>query len=178
LPPIDELQKLFYYDYGKDCLCWAVSRLRSGSSRNAIVGEPVVGTLNSNGHMQLAFNNSRYLLHRVVWAVAKSEDPYPFDIDHVNRVRTDNRIKNLRLDITGSGNGYNSVSRGRPNSTGLRGVRRTRSGRFEAIISWKGNKQYLGLYDTAEQAHAAYCEAAAFYAGEFMEVKQLGCAQG
>jgi hypothetical protein len=174
LPPIDELRKLFYYDYNKDCLCWAISKARPGP-RNAVAGEPVIGTPNTSGHIQLAISKSRYLLHRIVWAVAKGEDPHPFAIDHANRIRTDNRIGNLRIDVTGSGNGYNSARRGLPNSTGFRGVRRTRSGRFEAVISWKSKKQYIGLYDTAEQAHFAYCQAAAIYAGEFMETEQLGC---
>jgi hypothetical protein len=41
---------------------------------------------------------SRNLLaHRVAYALYTGKDPYPLEIDHINRNRGDNRIVNLRL---------------------------------------------------------------------------------
>jgi len=69
-------------------------------------------------------------------------------LDHVNGDRTDNRIANLRV-ATHAQNMQNK----RPWSrTGFKGVKRAKSGRYEASIQ----REYLGVFDTPEAAHAAY----------------------
>jgi hypothetical protein len=37
------------------------------------------------------------LFHRVAYALYHGIDPYPLEVDHINRIRSDNSITNLRL---------------------------------------------------------------------------------
>jgi hypothetical protein len=84
---------------------------------------------------------------------------------HANRNRSDNRWDNLR-DATPSENGGNKgVSKN--NKLHIKGVSRTPSGKFRADIRLNRKNTYLGRFDTAESAAAAYATAAENYFGEF-----------
>ena len=83
----------------------------------------------------------------------------------INRQRADNRIANLRP-ATRSQNQGNTIS-WRTNTSGYRGVRRTRYGRWKATISKNCCLIHLGTFDTPEEAHAAYCAEAKSFWGEF-----------
>lgn len=85
-------------------------------------------------------------------------------VDHQNNYGLDNRRSNLRL-AGFSGNHYNK-RRNKNNTSGYKGVS-AQEGRWHACICVNYRTIHLGTYDTKEEAHAAYCEAARFYAGEF-----------
>jgi hypothetical protein len=80
-------------------------------------------------------------------------------IDHRDTCRTNNRLANLR-DATRSVNAQNlRAARSNNSSCGLLGVTWNR-GRWTAQISPPGGpRTYIGRFDTAEQAHAAYLDA-------------------
>jgi hypothetical protein len=84
-----------------------------------------------------------------------------FEIDHRNGIGTDNRWKNLR-DGTRSFNIQNQRRARSDNKTGFLGVHRSgkkeRKG-FVAKIQLDGKQRYLGVFSTAEAAHAAYLAA-------------------
>jgi hypothetical protein len=103
------------------------------------------------------------LAHRLAWLYVHGEWPNQ-DIDHINRNGRDNRIANLRL-ATMSDNQCNAKTR-TDNSTGFRGVFPKRS-KFAAQIRKGSIRWHLGVFDTPEQAHAAYCEAARKLHGAF-----------
>lgn len=90
--------------------------------------------------------------------------PDGMQVDHINGDTLDNRRCNLRL-ATPAQNGRN---RGKyPNNTsGFKGAF-YHYGRWQAGIRVDGKLMYLGTYNTPEEAHAAYCEAAKKYHGEF-----------
>jgi hypothetical protein len=72
-------------------------------------------------------------------------------IDHVDNVRTNNRIENLR-EVTPSQNNFNRSD--------VRGYRyRARDKKFHAQICVNGISYNLGRYDTEYEARVAYLEA-------------------
>lgn len=91
--------------------------------------------------------------------------PVGVQVDHINLNSLDNRRENLRL-CQARENLCNR--RAQSNSlTGFKGVSPSR-GRFQAMIQRDGRAIFLGRFDTAEEAHAAYVAAARELHGEFM----------
>lgn len=86
-------------------------------------------------------------------------------VDHINGDTLDNRRENLRV-CTTQENLRNAAPRANT-ATGLKGVSLTRKGRFKAGITVDGNRHHLGVFDTPEEAGAAYDRAAIARFGEF-----------
>lgn len=99
------------------------------------------------------------LLHRAIMRA-----PADRQVDHVNGRGLDNRRANLRL-ATNAENARNRTRQSN-NASGYKGVRKSNS-RWSAEIRCDGVCKYLGIFDTPELAHAAYCDAAARLHGKF-----------
>lgn len=97
-----------------------------------------------------------YKAHRLAWFIHHGRWPAE-EIDHINMVRDDNRLANLR-EASHNDNQHNRQRARADNKLGILGVS-TYRGRFKAQIEINGENRYLGLFDTAEQAHTAYLEA-------------------
>jgi hypothetical protein len=79
-------------------------------------------------------------------------------VDHVNRQPLDNRRKNLRLADSAT---QNSNRRPWGRASRWKGVTRDRNSvKYRARISLNGKETHLGVFDTAEEAAAAYNRAA------------------
>jgi hypothetical protein len=88
------------------------------------------------------------------------------EVDHIDGDGLNNRRSNLRL-ATSSENKWN---RGRlsTNTSGYKGVSwHNGAKRWQASIRVAYRLIYLGAFQTPEDAHAAYCEAAARLHGDF-----------
>lgn len=93
------------------------------------------------------------LAHRVVWAMHYGQ--WPFNgLDHINGVRTDNRIINLRpADHTTNAQNMKLMSN---NKTGIVGVSyNAKRGKYYASIRVRGKTRNLGLFDDIECAKVA-----------------------
>jgi hypothetical protein len=100
-------------------------------------------------------------LHRTI---LRAQDG--MEIDHCNRNGLDNRRDNLRL-ATKAENQWN---RPKPqnNTSGFKGAAwRKDCKKWQAQIQVRGKLFYLGLFPTADMAHAAYAEASDTMHGEF-----------
>lgn len=55
------------------------------------------GTLfTSNGYLQCTLFRKRFYIHRLVYEAWIGNIPNGYDIDHINGIKTDNRVSNLR----------------------------------------------------------------------------------
>jgi hypothetical protein len=113
-----------------------------------------------DGYKVIYFKSHMFRAHILAWRHMKGEWPTSM-IDHENTNRSDNRFFNLRL-ADYSLNSLNRREAYASNSTGLLGVsfdKRGYSKPFRAGIEINGKKISLGMYATAEEAHAAYMRA-------------------
>ncbi|WVS23985.1 hypothetical protein QkW1_62 [Ralstonia phage QkW1] len=155
------LRELFNYDPETGVLTHRAGR-RAGLPAGCI-------DKSKRGYVRISIptGNGRYLLlyaHRLVWQYVHGSEP-ALDLDHINGVRSDNRISNLR-EVSRSQNQWNYPTP-KTNTSGAKGVRATTSGRWAAYIKQYGERIYLGTFVTIEQASAAYRDAEARLFGEF-----------
>jgi len=79
---------------------------------NANFAGEIAGTINNQGYRQIMIDGKQYMAARLAWLITHGEWPQN-EIDHINRVRTDDRMVNLR-DVTSTENNNN-----RSNNNGL-----------------------------------------------------------
>ena len=106
-----------------------------------------------DGYLQGHLLGKMMLSHRVIWALAHGEWP-AHDIDHINGVRSDNRLVNLRA-VTRSENMRNAKT---PvtNTSGVIGVNLCgRSGSWRSTIQTDGRRVHLGYFKTKAAAVSA-----------------------
>ena len=106
-----------------------------------------LGSLDNKGYYKIGVLGKDYSAHRLAWYLMKGSFPKE-QIDHINGVRTDNKISNLR-EVTNSQNQQN-IKKARGTCFNKR------SKKWESAIGHKGVKIYIGLFNTEEEAHQAY----------------------
>src|SRR3990172_8421170 len=124
-------------------------------SRRGVKAGSFPGSVHKHtGYVEIMVDGRLYLAHRLPWVYMTGNWPIS-QIDHRNGVRSDNSFANLR-EATNRSNAHNRTKI--LAKAGLLGV--CRSGRgFKAAIRADGKSRYLGTYDTAKEAHAAYLSA-------------------
>jgi HNH endonuclease len=120
-----------------------------------LVGTPA-GYLRNGKYLVISIEGFAYYAHRLAWFYVHGVWPKEV-IDHINGVKTDNRIANLRP-ATEQLNQFNVGVR-KDSKTGYKGVTHF-NGKFKAQICVNRKIHYLGLFKTAEEAHVAYSGAA------------------
>jgi hypothetical protein len=153
----DLLKERLSYDPATGLFTWLKS-----NSKKPIVGT-VAGTLHDRGYIRININKKLYYAHRLAWLYVHGEVP-THEIDHIDRDTSNNRIANLRI-ATHAENSANTPKR-RTSTSGFKGAYR-HQGRWMATIKCNGKQIYLGVFDAAEEAYAAYLGAAKMYHKEF-----------
>ena len=155
----DRLLEALDYDPDTGAFKW-----KAPSSRRVRVGD-VAGNLCSNGYLRVCIDKREYLLHRLAWLYVHGEIP-PCEIDHINRIRTDNRIKNLRP-ADANENRANATIR-RDNKSGTKGVSwNSRKGRWYASICFRGVRRFVGSFEILSDAEAVMVRVRKEVHGEF-----------
>lgn len=126
------------------------------TSANAIAG--AIAGSNFMGYLSVSVAKRHYLCHRLAWLYMTGEWPQ-FTVDHIDGSRSNNRWDNLR-DVPHRTNIQNErKARTSNKSSGLLGVA-PNGKRWMAQIRLGGKKsEYLGTFDTPEEAHHAYLTA-------------------
>ena len=153
LKTLKDLKHSLDYNPETGGFCWKVAvgkRVRVGS---------IAGNIGkSDGRLRIRFQGKNYQAHRLAWLLTHGKWPDGM-IDHLDGNPLNNRISNLR-DVSSSVNSQNQRKAQANNVTGFLGVYfHKRANKFLAQISLSGKNIYLGLFQTAEEAHAAYLAA-------------------
>lgn len=146
------MRKVIAYDPGSGEFTWLVNL------RGHVKAGAKAGSVDGQGYIHIGFEGRKYKAHRVAWLLHNGEWP-EFEIDHINRRRTDNRIVNLRC-CTRAINMQNK-SKQRVNS----GIFQSKyvgvtwssySNKWLARITVGGKCKYLGVFENEDDAHRAY----------------------
>lgn len=157
----DKLKSLLDYNKNTGVFIWKIAE-----SKRIKIGQ-VAGGINSCDYVAIKICNQTYLAHRLVFLYEFGEMPAD-QIDHVNRVRNDNRLCNLRQ-CTSSQNRVNSTKR-RDNKSGYKGVHWFKTGqKWRSVIK----SEHIGLFSSKDEAALAYNERAKELFGEYAHLNKI-----
>lgn len=133
--------KLLRLDEETGQLFWLQSRQGRPRFREA-------GSVRKPGYRTVFIDNKGYYAHRIVWLLLTGDWPKQ-QIDHINRIRHDNRPVNLR-DVSKAENARNTEAR--TAASGVKGIYLSREGNWYV----SKNRKYRGTYKTIPEAIEAY----------------------
>ena len=147
----DQAREYLNYDPETGLLTWRVS------FRANVAGARAGHLHKSTGYWRVGLCGEKHQAHRLAWLRTHGE--WPDVVDHVNGDKLDNRLCNLRS-VGALTNSQNRRQAGPGSKSGLIGAQwHKSSGMWKATIRTPAKKIHIGLFSTAEEAHAAYIQA-------------------
>jgi hypothetical protein len=161
LPSVEYLRKRLRYEPETGKLFWLDCEDMPNCWRAKWSGKAAFTAVGFWGYRIGAINNVSFLAHRISYALHHGN--WPSDqIDHINGVRDDNRIANLRV-VSPQENLRNASMRS-DNTSGVCGVYwHKQTEKWQARIKVDGRFKHLGLFTSIEAAAAARAEASVKY---------------
>ena len=157
----DYLQECFTYEPETGLLFWNEDRPASHFTSGKAYGEwletyagSVVGYTNAHGYLEVSIDGINIKQHRIVLILNDIEIPEGYEVDHLNGIRCDNRMHNLRV-VTRAINMKNRAISS-ANTSGVNGVS-IRTGRrpYVAYGCSEDRPCYIGSFETMELAEKA-----------------------
>lgn len=127
----------------------------------------VVGYLDegANGYIRIRIKGKQYLAHRLAWLYVFGQWPEN-EIDHINGIKIDNHITNLRSATHSQNQAYSGLMKN--NTSGYKGVFwHKQSRKWEAHIRINGKSVTLCRSHNIEEARKAFEAATIAARGEF-----------
>lgn len=125
----------------------------------------VIGSQTWQGYYAFSLFGKKCFAHRLAWLLHYGEWPSQ-PIDHINGIKTDNSIRNLRL-CSLSQNQFNKPTQ-KNNTTGVKGVYwNKRDKRYVASVQFNGKKYSAGHHKDIENAKEAVMKLREKLAREF-----------
>jgi hypothetical protein len=168
MPPKTFIMEWLHYDPTSGLFTWM-------KEPSIIAGRDkwhIAGTTRESGYVLISLGEyGQVFAHRLAWVYVHGEIPPGMEVDHKDRNPNNNAIDNLRLATSSQQKQNRGVQSN--NRSGLKGAY------YHAIHKgkkWRSQIKvgkrliFLGYFDTAEEAHAAYCAAAKEHHGEFARV--------
>ena len=112
---------------------------------------------NHNGYLRTRIDEKKVLVHTIIALCYLGEKPDDKVIDHINSIKTDNRVENLQY-ITQNENIMKISTR---NGNPIKGIDKRPNGRFTVRTMINRKNTGLGTYDTEEEAMEIYIQAKA-----------------
>jgi hypothetical protein len=153
----ERVRELFDYNPDTGDLVWKVNRRGRFARIGAVAGY-------KGRYVTISIDCDRYPAHQIVYLWHHGY--VPDEIDHENRVKTDNRIGNLRECSRPQNTG--NVGLRSTNTSGYRGVCFANyCNKWRAMIKINGTSKHLGYFNDPVSASRAYDCAALQYFREF-----------
>jgi hypothetical protein len=157
----EELQKHLHYNPLTGHFRRLIPSPRRPHDRGKIIGAKPT----ARGYRVVSINGISYLLHRLAWLYVHGCWP-PYQIDHANGDRGDNRIANLRAASCQENQRNQRLSK--RNKSGYKGVSWSSSkGMWQVSIVVNKKHKFLGAFSDPHEAGAAYWRAAQVLFAEF-----------
>lgn len=161
-PTIDRLKQMFRYEPDSGDIFW----IEKGKGK---IKKQAAGTTELGGYKGIMIDGKRIRSHRIAWALFYGEWPED-QIDHINRIKSDNRIENLRK-ATNSQNGKNLPIKSN-NTSGCPGVCFDKiNNKWRATIKVNYKTISLGRFVDFADAVTARKDAEIKYYGEWRHYK-------
>ena len=140
------VSELFWYNY-------ETGNLHRKTNIGGKEIDGIAGIINEKGYVIIGIDNNRYRAHKLVWLYHYGYMPNK-QIDHINGIKNDNRIENMRqVDNRDNHLNMKSHRNGR-----LYGTIKDR-GKYISRIRVDDKRIFLGTFYTEQEAHNAYKKA-------------------
>jgi hypothetical protein len=161
LPSIDYLRQRLRYEPETGKLFWLDYEGMPKRWRTRFAGKEAFTADDGEGYLRGGIDTHLFRAHRVAWALHYGE--WPDDqIDHINGVRDDNRIINLR--VVGILDNNRNKAMHSNNTSGVTGVVWYKPYcKWQTRIKVNGRTLFLGYFDSFEEAAAVRKEASIKY---------------
>ncbi|MBV4829283.1 HNH endonuclease [Escherichia coli] len=151
----------FVYDENSGNLIWKVK-----PCDNVMIGD-VAGYMERDGYIRVRLHKRGYPAHCIIWEMRNGQIPEGYQIDHIDHVRSNNRLSNLRL-VTHKENQRNQKLHKR-NTSGFSGIywEKAMNKWRVRIMGNNGERLTIGYFESKDDAVVArnkayadlgYCE--------------------
>ena len=141
----------YYFNYDPETgkLYWKVS-----TSWRIIVGEEAGSVHPNMGYVVVGLKCRHFVAHRIIWEMHNGPIPKGMQVDHINHIRDDNKLCNLRL-VTHADN-HKNMTRQSNNVSKIPGVYwDTARGKWHVQIKYQRKLYALGRFDDFFEACCA-----------------------